>query len=93
MQEGKPDAKIEAKVGNNLRKLLLDNKIELYKGAKKKLGNCGGTGQCNFCAVSFVECEGWAPRSEYEEKRIRKFPNARLACINNIQAPLKIRVQ
>ena len=45
LEEGKPTTNIEAKVGDNLRQVLLDNKIEVYKGMKKKLGNCGGQGQ------------------------------------------------
>jgi ferredoxin len=93
IQEGNPDKIIDGKVGNNLRKTLLENKVELYRGLKKKLGNCGGGGQCTFCAVDFVESEGWEVRSEYEDGRIPKFPTARLACINNIQGPVTIRVQ
>lgn len=93
IQEGKPDVTIDAKVGDNLRKTLLENKVELYRGLKKKMGNCGGGGQCTFCAVDFVESEGWEARSEYEESRIGKFPRARLACMNNIQGPATIRVQ
>jgi len=47
LEESK-ESVIEAKVGDNLRKKLLENKIELYKGLKKKLGNCGGSGRCAF---------------------------------------------
>jgi ferredoxin len=93
IQEGNPDQTIEAKVGDNLRKTLLDNKVEVYRGLKKKLGNCGGGGQCTFCAVDFVESEGWQARSDYENGRIGKFPTARLACMNNIQGPATIKVQ
>ena len=96
IQDGVADKTIDAKVGDNLRKTLLANKVELYRGLKKKLGNCGGGGQCTFCAVDFVEseCEGWAARSEYEDGKIPKFPTtARLACMNNIQGPATIRVQ
>ena len=87
---------INAKVGDNLRKTLLDNNIELYRGLKKKLGNCGGGGQCTFCAVDFVEeeCEGWVARSEYEDTKLnKKSATARLACLNNIQGPATIRVE
>jgi len=42
IQEGKETVTIESKVGENLRKALLENKIELYRGLKKKMGNCGG---------------------------------------------------
>mmetsp|Transcript_19680 Transcript_19680/g.28953 ORF Transcript_19680/g.28953 Transcript_19680/m.28953 type:complete len:277 (-) Transcript_19680:348-1178(-) len=93
IQEGKDTAQIEAQVGDNLRKTLLENKVELYRGMKKKFGNCGGGGQCTFCAVDFAESEGWAPRSDYEDGRIPKYPTARLACMNNIQGPATIRVE
>jgi len=93
IQDGNPDKVIQAKVGDNLRKTLLDNKVELYRGLKKKLGNCGGGGQCTFCAVDFVDSEGWQARSDYENGKISKFPTARLACLNNIQGPATIRVE
>merc|ERR1719223_143641 len=94
IQEGNPEKIIDAKVGDNLRKTLLDNKVELYRGLKKKLGNCGGGGQCTFCAIDMVDDEGsWQPRSDYENGRIPKFPTARLACMNNIQGPATIRVE
>eukprot|EP00566_Odontella_aurita_P016398 CAMPEP_0113538360 /NCGR_PEP_ID=MMETSP0015_2-20120614/7321_1 /TAXON_ID=2838 /ORGANISM="Odontella" /LENGTH=248 /DNA_ID=CAMNT_0000437923 /DNA_START=135 /DNA_END=881 /DNA_ORIENTATION=+ /assembly_acc=CAM_ASM_000160 len=92
IQDGK-ETPVQAKVGDNLRKTLLENKIELYRGLKKKLGNCGGGGQCTYCAVDFVKSEGWAERSEYEEGRIGKYPTARLACMNNIMGPATIRVE
>jgi ferredoxin len=92
LEEGKPQTTIEAKVGDNLRQVLLDNKIEVYKGLKKKLGNCGGGGQCTFCAAEFVESEGWEPRSDYENQKLKKNPNARLTCLNNIQGPATIKI-
>jgi ferredoxin len=92
LEEGKPQTSIEAKVGDNLRQVLLDNKIEVYKGLKKKLGNCGGGGQCTFCAAEFVESEGWEPRSDYENQKLKKNPNARLTCLNNIQGPATIKI-
>jgi len=62
-------------------------------GLKQKLGNCGGGGQCTFCAADFVgDSEGWSPRSDYEDQRLAKTPNARLTCLNNIQGPCTIRL-
>lgn len=92
-QEGKADLPIDAKVGDNLRKTLLDNNVELYRGLSKKLGNCGGGGQCTFCAVEVTEADGWYERSDWEDKKIGKKlgPNARLACLNNIQGPAVVR--
>jgi ferredoxin len=91
LQEGKPDTVIKATVGANLRQTMLDNGVEVYQGMKQKLGNCGGQGQCTFCAVDFIESEGWLERSDYEDKKLKKNPDARLACINEIQGPATIR--
>jgi len=92
-QKDGEDLTIQAKVGDNLRQILLDNGFEVYQGLKQKLGNCGGAGQCTFCAVDFVESEGWNERSEYEDQKLGKFATAaaRLACLNNIQGPATIR--
>lgn len=94
-QTNKGDITINAKVGDNLRKTLLSNKdIELYRGMKKKLGNCGGGGQCGFCAVELIdEEEVWGERSDYEATRIGKNGNdkCRLACMNNIVGPCTVR--
>lgn len=94
-QTNKGDITINAKVGDNLRKTLLSNKdIELYRGMKKKLGNCGGGGQCGFCAVELIDKEEvWGERSDYEATRIGKNGNdkCRLACMNNIVGPCTVR--
>lgn len=91
-RDGEPDLSIEAKVGDNLRKTLLENQVEVYRGFKAKIGNCGGGGQCGFCAVEFMDSEGWAPRSDYEANKIKNSPNSRLSCLNNIQGPVTIKM-
>lgn len=94
-ETNKPDIILTANVGDNLRTTLLANKeIELYRGLKKKLGNCGGGAQCGFCAVELIDEEGvWAERIEYEATKIGKNGNAncRLACVNNIVGPATVR--
>lgn len=94
----KSEIVIEAKVGDNLRKTLLSNPdVELYRGLKKKLGNCGGGGQCGFCAVEVIDTdeEGkvWGKRSDYEATKIGKNGNekTRLACMNNIVGPATVK--
>ncbi|KAL7505289.1 hypothetical protein ACHAXN_002784 [Cyclotella atomus] len=93
-EANKPDIVLNAKVGDNLRKTLLNNKeIELYRGLKKKLGNCGGGGQCGFCAVELIDGEGcWGERSDYEAQKIGKngSDKCRLACMNNIAGPATV---
>jgi hypothetical protein len=48
--------------------------------------------QCGFCAAEFVESEGWPARSDYEDKKLKKNPNARLTCLNPIQGPATIKI-
>ena len=91
-EKEEPETIIEAKVGDNLRKTLQENNVEVYKGLKQKLGNCGGAGSCTFCAANFIESEGWSERSEYEDQRLAMAPTARLTCLNNIQGPATIRL-
>ncbi|CAJ1935430.1 unnamed protein product [Cylindrotheca closterium] len=88
--DGDKEVTIEAKVGDNLRQVLLDNDFEVYKGLKQKLGNCGGAGQCGFCAVGVDGA--WEPRSEYEDKKLKNSPESRLSCLNNIQGPANIKL-
>ena len=94
-ESNKPDVVLTAQVGDNLRKTLLANgDVELYRGMKKKLGNCGGGGQCGFCAVELIDDEGvWGQRSDYEAQKIGKNGNekTRLACMNNIVGPATVR--
>lgn len=97
--DNKPTITLDATVGDNLRKTLLANKdIELYRGLKKKLGNCGGGGQCGFCAVELKDdSEGggvWGERSEYEDRMIGKKAGTegyRLACMNNVVGPATVK--
>ena len=91
MQSDGKQTELTAKVGDNLRQILLENGVEVYQGMKQQLGNCGGAGQCTFCAMDFLKSEGWAERSEYENQKLSKFPNARLACLNSIQGPATIQ--
>jgi len=91
--EGENETVVDMKVGDNLRLSLLESGFEVYRGFKSKIGNCGGGGQCTFCAVEFVTSEGWGERSDYEDTKLKKSPHARLSCLNNIQGPAVIRLR
>ena len=73
---------IQCKPGENLRELVIREKLQLY-GLKGLLGNCGGAGQCSTC---FVSVEGGAknslsPVTLVEEEKLKNRPdNWRLAC-------------
>ena len=73
---------IQCKPGENLRDLIIKEKLQLY-GLKGILGNCGGAGQCSTC---FVSVEGGtksslSPITSVEEEKLKNRPdNWRLAC-------------
>ena len=73
---------IQCKPGDNLREVVIREKIQLY-GLKGILGNCGGVGQCSTC---FVAVEGrtnnsLSPLTSVEEEKLNNRPeNWRLAC-------------
>ena len=73
---------IQCKSGENLRELIIKEKLQLY-GLKGILGNCGGVGQCSTC---FVSVEGGtknslSPLTAVEEDKLKNRPdNWRLAC-------------
>lgn len=89
-EEGKQDLTLSVKVGDNLRQALFDGGFEVYRGMQK-LGNCGGAGQCTYCAMDFLESDGWLERSDYENKKLKKNPAARLSCLNSVQGPAVIQ--
>ena len=73
---------IQCKQGENLRELVIREKLQLY-GLKGLLGNCSGAGQCRTC---FVSVEGGnkdslSPLTSVEEEKLKNRPeNWRLAC-------------
>ena len=73
---------IQCNPGENLRKLVIREKLQLY-GLKGILGNCSGVGQCSTC---FVSVEGGnknslSPLTFVEEEKLKNRPdNWRLAC-------------
>jgi len=81
------------KMGSNLRKMLLDEKVELYKGMGK-LTNCGGAGQCNLCFVDVLEGgQNLSPRTAVEEARLKKRPASyRLACQTLVNGDVTVEV-
>ncbi len=79
---------IQCKPGDNLRELVIREKLQLY-GLKGILGNCGGVGQCSTC---FVSVEGGSknslsPLTKVEEEKLKNRPdNWRLACQSLIKS-------
>ena len=73
---------IQCKPGENLRELIIKEKLQLY-GLKGILGNCGGVGQCSTCFVSVEggKTNSLSPLTNAEEEKLKNRPdNWRLAC-------------
>jgi len=83
---------VRATVGANLRNTLYLAGVPIYTGLQN-LQNCGGGGQCGLCAFDIVEdSEGcWEERLDYENKKLAKYPDARLTCVNSIQGPVTLK--
>lgn len=84
---------ISALKGQNLRNVLLEQRIPIYTG-KAKLTNCGGAGTCGTCAVVVIEKDGWEERPEFERLRLKKYPDsARLSCNTIIEGDCTVIIQ
>ena len=84
---------IECDRGANLRKVLLDNDVELYNGPAKAF-NCHGLGTCGTCTV---EVEGEVSEMQGREKARLSLPphsptkNRRLACQTKVLGDVKVK--
>ena len=84
---------IESTKGTNLRKLLLDNKIDIYS-QKAKFTNCGGGAQCGTCAVLLEGGTDWDPRADFENAKLKKYlPTGRLSCNVFVEGDCTVIVQ
>ncbi|NJK49138.1 (2Fe-2S)-binding protein [Candidatus Gracilibacteria bacterium] len=78
--------------GANLRKVLIENGIELYNG-NAKIINCMGIGSCGTCAV---EIEGEVSEPNWKDKTRRSLPphspakNRRLACQTKVLGDIRV---
>jgi ferredoxin len=78
--------------GANLRKVLIENGIELYNG-NAKIINCMGIGSCGTCAV---EIEGDVSEPNWKDKTRRSLPphsptkNRRLACQTKVLGDIRV---
>lgn len=82
----------ECEPGNNLRKVLLENGIDLYNG-NAKIINCRGIGSCGTCAV---QVEGAVSEPNWKDKARRSLPphsptaDRRLACQTQVLGDIKV---
>ena len=80
------------KYGANLRKVLLEQNINLHNG-KSNIINCRGIGSCGTCAV---EIKGKVSSANWKDKVRRSLPphsleqNRRLACQTKVLGDLEV---
>lgn len=78
--------------GDNLRKVLLKNGIDLYNGGAVAI-NCRGIGTCGTCAV---KVEGEVSEANWRDKTRRTLPphsptkNLRLACQTQLLSDVRV---
>lgn len=79
-------------VGSNLRRVLLDNGVDLYNG-QAKIINCRAIGTCGTCAV---QIEGEVSAVNWKDKARRSLPphnpdrNLRLACQTQVLGDITV---
>ncbi len=82
----------ECESGSNLRKVLLENGVELYNG-NAKIINCMSIGTCGTCAVAI---EGKVSETNWKEKTRLGLPphslgnNRRLACQTKVLGDIHV---
>lgn len=88
---------IESSQPCNLRKVLLDNKVDVYPLVAKVTGNCGGAGICGTCAVKVISgMENFNAPSKNEQKTLsekKKPSDQRLSCCSRISGPVTIKTK
>lgn len=79
----------------NLRRLLIDNNVDVYPFKAKVLGNCGGAGICGTCAVKVIDgMQNFNPPSKNELKTLDGKPSdIRLSCCSKISGPVTIKTK
>jgi len=79
--------------GENLRKVLLNNKIDLYNGNAKVI-NCHGIGTCGTCSVDIegeISAPNWREKSRLSLPPHHPNTSRRLACQVQVLGDIKIK--
>jgi ferredoxin len=85
---------VRANAGLNLRKLALENDIEVYKGIDKLI-NCRGNGLCGTCKMEVTANNPYDvnPRTGMEEEKLKNFsnPKLRLSCQVHVHGNISVK--
>ena len=94
VQKGKPDIKLEAPGGTNLRRLLVGNGINVYRSITRWT-NCSGKQRCGTCIVDIQKgAENCTRRAIDEELVLQENPpNYRLSCVTSFYGDVTVEVQ
>lgn len=81
----------------NLRRILIDNNVDVYPLKAKILGNCGGAGICGTCAVKVLDgAQNFNPPSKNEINTMKEKgigADIRLSCCSKISGPISIKTK
>eukprot|EP00953_Heterococcus_sp_UTEX-ZZ885_P022106 12272-Heterococcus_DN1.PRE.4 len=93
-QKSFKDFDIELPAAGNLRKALMDKKVDIYP-LQGKIYNCGGGGSCGTCAVDVVEgMQNCNPKGPAEKKLLgNKKESIRLSCCTRVTGPVTIKTK
>jgi len=81
---------VECPVGTNLRRLALDNAIDLYV-FPNNLVNCFGNGLCGTCRVRVDNPRALSPRTPSDQRKCAWEGDAyRLACQSKVLADVRV---
>ncbi|CAM9472543.1 unnamed protein product [Discosporangium mesarthrocarpum] len=75
----------------NLRKSLMDNKIDIYP-LQGKIYNCGGGGSCGTCAVDVMDgAKNLSPKGPGEKTLLKAKPESyRLSCCTMVKGDVTV---
>jgi ferredoxin len=95
VQGGKPEIKLQCPGGTNIRELLVNEGINVYRSVTRWT-NCKGKQRCGTCIVDIVNNDknGLTRKSLNEGAALMENPESyRLSCITNVYEDITLEVQ
>ena len=88
------DKSIAVADGANLRRVALENDVDIYKLVAKMM-NCGGAGQCGTCIVDVVEgADRLSDKTTPELRKLKRKPDTyRLACQTKVMGHISVKTK
>ena len=94
LQDGKPDVILKCPGGTNLRQLLIDNGINVYRSLTRWT-NCSGKQLCGACTVEILDgVKSCTRRCSVEEAVLGEIAESyRMSCITSLYGDITVRIQ